>query len=242
MNYGDCDMAFHEETIPLPVRDGRSGSAVLCFPEGPPVGILVLGHGIANDREHPLLAGTARRLAPRGVATLRFNYPFKEAGERDLDPGDVLMATVGRAVEAARERFGDLPVAAGGKSLSARITAAWQARGGDAAGLVYLGFPLHRPGQPDKRADRNLYRIREPQLFLAGDSDPYCHLDVLEDVLERIEGPKRLHVIPGAGHDLGVGNSEPDEAGRKQLAELAGWIASFLEDMLGWPLPREGTG
>ena len=53
------------------------------------------------------------------------------------------------------------------------------AEGMPAAGLVFLGYPLHPPGKPERIRDEHLYRIDVPMLFLEGTRDPFATPELL---------------------------------------------------------------
>ncbi len=209
--------------------EGHATSGVWTAPHGDARALLVLGHGIANDREHFLLRGLLEDLAERGFAGVRFNYPFKEENRRDLDGKQVQFETFLAAMDVGRRKLGvDVPLVIGGKSLSARIAAALQAESRVAQGLVYLGFPLHRADATERLKDRHVRMLQVPQLFVAGDRDPLCHLELLRGVLDSLESSWTLHVLEDADHSLGVSAQGDDVRSRETVARIAGWIEDFI--------------
>src|SRR5438552_5544320 len=84
--------------------------------------LYVLAHGAGAGMRHPFLETVARRLAARGGATLRYQFPYMEAGGGRPDPPRILEATVCAALGCAREQAPDLPLFAGGKSMGGRMT------------------------------------------------------------------------------------------------------------------------
>ena len=135
--------------------------------------LLVLGHGAGAGMRHRFMDGIAEALSDHGIGTFRYQFPFVEAGKRRPDRAQVLTGTVRAAVAAARELAPDLPVLAGGQSMGGRMTSSAQAVSSLAGvrGLVFFGFPLHRPGDAsDARAD-HLRDVAVPMLFVQGTRD-----------------------------------------------------------------------
>jgi predicted alpha/beta-hydrolase family hydrolase len=178
--------------------------------------LYVLAHGAGAGMRHRFMEAVAEALAVRGVATLRYQFPFTQAGARRPDPPGVLEATVRAAVAAARTAAPTLPLVAGGKSLGGRMTSNAQARRplADVAALVFLGFPLHPPKQPGVSRADHLDRVELPMLFLQGTRDELAHLDLLRPVCQRLGDRATLHVIEGGDHGFDVlkrsGRTETD--------------------------------
>lgn len=213
------------------ISQGVEVSSLLLQPPRP-TALFVLAHGAGAGMRHAFMESIARRLAARGIATLRYQFPYTEHGSRRPDPEPVLLATVRAAVAAGREAAGDLPVLAGGKSMGGRMTsraAAAEPLEG-VAGLVFLGFPLHPAGQPGiSRAD-HLSRVDLPLLFLQGTRDTLADLPLLRPVVERLGERATLHVIEHADHMFHVlkrSGRTDDEV----LDELAATIAAWREKL-----------
>ncbi len=191
---------------------------------------LILGHGANNTMDHPLIAGVHERLAQEGLATVRFNFPYAEEGKKRPDPDTVLEAAYRLVVEyaAGQEEFRDLEMLLGGKSMGARIAAQIVAQGAAAQGLVFLGYPLHPPGKPDKLRDRPLLAFSCPTLFIQGGRDPFCQLELLGQVLSQVKGRADLHVLPGRGHSYERGSKGMTE---DTLAEVVRVILAWLDSL-----------
>lgn len=114
--------------------------------------------------------------------------------------------------------------------MAARMAAAHQSEREEAQGLVYLGYPLHRPESTDSLRDSDLYRIKAPQLFITGEKDPYCRSDLLAGVLEKISSPVKNIMIPGGDHGLGVTHEGDDEKSleiiNSVVDETGKWVRS----------------
>jgi predicted alpha/beta-hydrolase family hydrolase len=152
-----------------------------------------------------------------------------EAGKRSTDRPAVAVDAIGAAFEAARARARSAkePVWAGGKSFGGRMASVAVAGGLPAAGLVFLGYPLHPPGKPELVRDEHLYGIEVPMLFLRGTKDPFSTWAVLEPVLRKL-GKRATHIpIEGGGHSLEV--SRKDDP-REVAAGLATIAAAFIRE------------
>lgn len=169
--------------------DGTPVRAVVTRPEDA-AATIVVAHGAGAGMEHPFVSGFTRAMDPLGFATLRFNFPFREAGRRFPDRPAVAIATwraamAGAAARAADAGSADEPIWASGKSFGGRMASMAVAEGMPAAGLVFLGYPLHPPGRPEKAHDEHLTRITVPMLFLQGRNDPFAiPNEQLDDVVE----------------------------------------------------------
>src|SRR5213076_1098229 len=119
------------------------------------------------------LSGFTRALNEESVATLRFNFPYREAGRKFPDRPPAAIAAWRAAMEEAAARSKGEPLWAAGKSFGGRMASMAVAAGMPAAGLVYLGYPLHPPGKPDRVRAEHLFTITVPMLFLQGTGDPF---------------------------------------------------------------------
>ncbi|PYP51804.1 MAG: alpha/beta hydrolase [Gemmatimonadetes bacterium] len=187
--------------------DERAGdvSGLLVRPDGARL-LYVLAHGAGAGMRHPFLETVARQLDGRGIATLRYQFPYMERRASRPDPPAVAAATVRAVVaEAARVAPG-LPLVAGGKSFGGRMTSTAQAEEPlpGVRGLVFLGFPLHPPGRPDDKRAEHLAQVRIPMLFLQGDRDEFADLKLLKPVVKRLGDRATLHLVEGGDHSFHV--------------------------------------
>jgi uncharacterized protein len=214
-----------------------SVSAILVRP--PDAWLLyVLAHGAGAGMRHRFLESISEALAGRGVATLRYQFPYLEAGRRRPDYPSVLQATVRAAVAKAAELEPDLPLIAGGKSLGGRMTsgAAAETPLAGARGLVFLGFPLHAPGQPSTGRADHLDRVDVPMLFLQGTRDDFARLDLITDVCEGLEPNATLHVVDGGDHSFGVlkrSGRTPSEVMGELVDTTVEWARAHLLGRVG---------
>ena len=197
-------------------------SAVWIAPRGA-VAWLVVGHGAGASMDHPFLSGFCRAMASHGVATARFNFFYMNSGRRSPDPEPYLRAAWSEAFTGVHAMASGVPVLAGGKSLGGRIASMCVADGMPAAGLVFLGYPLHPPGKPERIRDKHLYEIRVPMLFLEGSNDPFAQPSLVAKVLKKLGPRAELHAVEGGDHSFNVRGvkRDPREVGAS-LAEVAG--------------------
>lgn len=166
----------------------------------------VLAHGAGVGMRHKFMTAVASGLAERGIATLRYQFPYMEQGRKRPDSPKVAQATVRAAVSEAAKLLPGLPLIAGGKSYGARMTSQAQAEGPlpGARGLAFLGFPLHPPGQSSDHRAEHLDRVEIPLLFLQGTRDEFADLSLLQPLVVRL-GPKAtLKLFTDADHSFHV--------------------------------------
>ncbi|MDQ4107815.1 MAG: dienelactone hydrolase family protein [Actinomycetota bacterium] len=194
-----------------------------------PFATIVVAHGAGAGMDHPFLVGFARACVDEGLAMMRFNFPYAESGRRSPDPEAVLRDAWRAAFETAWTRRNREPVWASGKSLGGRIASMCAADGEiRPAGLVFLGYPLHPPGKPERIRDEHLDRIEVPMLFLQGTSDPFASPDLLRRVVKKLGGRATLVPFEGAGHSFEVRGLKREA--REIGASLASHAADFVRD------------
>ena len=215
--------------ITVPVGE-RSVSGLLELPREARA-CLVLAHGAGAGMAHPFMASVASGLAARGVATLRYQFPYMERGAKRPDTPAVAQAAVRAAVTEAARLAPGLPLFAGGKSFGGRMSS--QAQGEsplpDVRGLAFLGFPLHPPGKASDERAAHLFDVKVPMLFLQGSRDDFAELSLLKPLVERLGSRATLKLLADADHSFHV----PARSGRKDaevrgelLDALAGWMAA----------------
>lgn len=201
------------------------------------VALLALAHGAGAGMRHPFMDAAAQALAAQRVATLRYRFPYSEAGSRRPDPAPVLEATVRSAVATAAAEASELPLFAGGKSMGGRMTSHAAATGPGLAvcGIVFFGFPLHGACRdPGVERAAHLSAVPVPMLFLQGTRDVLADLGLMRDVCVGLERA-RLHVVRDADHGFHV----PKRSGRTDgdvIRELAEVTASWMREWIARPL------
>lgn len=168
--------------------------------------LYVLAHGAGAGMRHHFMSDMAEALAGRGIATLRYEFPYMAARSRRPDPAPVLHATVRAAAAEAAMIAPELPLVAGGKSMGGRMTSGAQAREPlpGVRGLVFLGFPLHPAKQPSVSRAAHLADVKVPMLFLQGTRDTLADLALITGVSEHLGPLATLHVVDGADHAFEV--------------------------------------
>jgi predicted alpha/beta-hydrolase family hydrolase len=192
--------------------------------------LLVFAHGAGTGMKHAFMQAQADRLAARGIATLRYQFPYMEKRSGRPDPQPVLLATVRAAVACAAEHMPGVPLLAGGKSMGGRMTsnAASEEPLRGVRGLVFFGFPLHPTGRPDVVRAEHLTEVHVPMLFLQGTRDSLADLDLLTPVCDRLGARAALHVIEGADHSFHVRKST-GRSDDEVLDELADTVNGWAE-------------
>lgn len=191
-----------------------------------PVATLVLAHGAGAGQKSAWMMNAAQAFAERGITVATFDFPYMAAGKSVPDKAPVLESSWRDAAEAARKKAKDGRVFIGGKSMGGRIATHIAAQGVDGiAGVVLLGYPLHPPGQPNKRRDAHLPDIKVPVLFVQGSSDTFGTADEIRGVIKTMQKPT-LHVIEGGDHSFKVrgGAAKVAAAFDEAIAAVESWI------------------
>jgi predicted alpha/beta-hydrolase family hydrolase len=186
---------------------------------------IVLAHGAGAGQAHPWMQRVVRAFAGHGITALTFNFPYMDAGRNAPDRAPVLEAHYAK-VWSELATGAHPPLFAGGKSMGGRIASQVAAAGGFTpapAGLVYFGYPLHPPGQPDKRRDAHLPRVGPPQLFLHGTRDPFGTPEEMQGLAANLTGAT-LHLIDGGDHSLVVKRKDGAESVERAVAIAADWM------------------
>jgi uncharacterized protein len=188
----------------------------------------VLAHGAGAGVTHPFMAAVAAGLAERGIATLRYQFPYMERGSKRVDPPKLAHAAVRAAVAAAQSALPKLPLIAGGKSFGGRMTSQAQAATPlpGVRGLAFLGFPLHPAGKPSAERGKHLFEVKVPMLFLQGTRDTLATFDQIEPLCKALGRRATLKLFADADHSFHV----PARSGRKD-ADLLGAV---LDDLAAW--------
>src|SRR5436309_11343525 len=222
------------QPVTITVSDAQRVSGLL---QAPPQAraCYVLAHGAGAGMAHPFLAAIANQLAERGIATLRYQFPYMERGSKRPDAPKLDHATVRAAVLEASRLLPELPLFAGGKSFGGRMTSQAQAESAlpGVRGLVFLGFPLHPPGRPSEERAKHLSEVQIPMLFLQGTRDDFANLQLLEALCKQLGARATLKLFADADHSFHV----PARTGRKDaevrielLDALAEWIQVVIDD------------
>jgi predicted alpha/beta-hydrolase family hydrolase len=220
------------QSLMIPVGEDRRVSGLLLRPERA-WACYVLAHGAGAGMSHPFLEAVAGELGARGIATLRFQFPYMEARARRPDPPKLAETTVRAAVAQAARLLPGLPLFAGGKSFGGRMTSQAEAAAPlpGLRGIAFLGFPLHPAGRPSIDRSAHLERVSVPMLFLQGTRDALAETTLMEQVAGRLGARATLQFFTDADHSFHV----PARSGRTDaevrsamLDALAAWADHVL--------------
>jgi len=199
----------------------------------------VLAHGAGAGMTHPFMALVADGLAELSIATLRYQFPYMERGSKRPDTPKLAHATVRAAIAEASRLVPGLALFAGGKSFGGRMTSQAQAASplSGVRGLVFLGFPLHPPGQPSDERGKHLFEVQIPMLFMQGTRDEFADLQLLQPLTERLGARATLKLFQDADHSFHV----PARTGRKDpevRAEMLDAMTDWIEKVISRSPPR----
>jgi uncharacterized protein len=218
---------------PLTIETGKSGSvsALLVSPDAPKA-CFVFAHGAGAGMTHAFMNTFAAGLCERGVATLRYQFPYMEKNSKRPDPPAIAQATVRAAAAKAAQLFPNLALIAGGKSFGGRMTSQAQAAAPmpGVRGLVFVGFPLHPAGKPSTDRSDHLAGIDVPMLFLQGSRDSLAEVALIEGVVQRLGSAGRLHLVDGADHSFHVlvrSGRNDREVMDEILDAFAAWVGAI---------------
>jgi predicted alpha/beta-hydrolase family hydrolase len=208
----------------IALNDDTSVSALLVAPPKA-TACYVFAHGAGAGMTHAFMSAAATQFPARGIATLRYQFPYMEKGSKRPDAPKVAHAAVRAAVAEARRQFPKLPLIAGGKSFGGRMTSQAQALAPleGVAGLAFLGFPLHPANKPSRERATHLAEVKVPMLFLQGTRDALADLAELKPVIASLGKRATLKLLDDADHSFHV----PARTGRKDADVLAQALDSF---------------
>jgi uncharacterized protein len=203
----------------------RPNDARACF---------VLAHGAGAGMRHASMEAISAGLAERGIATLRYQFPYMEKSSKRPDPPPIAQAAVRAAVAEASRHCKGLPLIAGGKSFGGRMTSQAQAKAplDEVKGLAFFGFPLHPAGKPSGDRAKHLAEVKIPMLFLQGTRDALAELSLLKPVIKGLGSRATLHLADGADHSFHVLKSS-GRNDREVLAEILDAFVTWVDRLEG---------
>jgi uncharacterized protein len=221
------------ERVSIAIDDARSVSGLLQVPRGARIGYVV-AHGAGAGMSHPFMAAVADGLADRGIATLRYQFPYMEQGGKRPDAPKLAQATVRAATVEAGRLLPDVALFAGGKSYGGRMTSQAQAEAPlvHVRGLVFLGFPLHASGKPADERGAHLSDVKIPMLFLQGTRDSLADPGLMRQLVKQLGASATLKLFEDADHSFHVparsGRGDADV--RSELLDAAAdWMNSIAQ-------------
>ena len=201
------------------------------YPADKPFAALVLAHGAGAGQSSAWMVKAAQALADRGVTTATFDFPYITAGRKVPDRAPALEAHWRSVLDEARAAVKKLPIFIGGKSMGGRISSHIAAQGVEGvSGLIFFGYPLHPPGQPEKRRDAHLPEIKEPMLFIQGSADTFGNEAELTALVPTLRNAT-LHVVPTGDHSFKVrGGAKAVEAAFTDVIDTAAaWMRAAAD-------------
>jgi uncharacterized protein len=223
--------AFSPQKLELEIANIGSVSALLIRPAEARA-CFVFAHGAGAGMTHPFMEMFATGLGERGIASLRYQFPYMEKGSRRPDPPVVAHAAVHAAVAEAARSCPGLPLIAGGKSFGGRMTSQAQAMAPlvGVRGLAFVGFPLHPAGKPSSDRAKHLDKVQVPMLFMQGTRDNLAELTLIEPVVTGLGPSASLHLVREADHSFHVlarSGRNDREVMKEILNTFSTWIAAI---------------
>lgn len=191
----------------------------------------VFAHGAGAGMTHAFMEAVAGDLGVRGVATLRYQFPYMEQGSKRPDTPKVAHSAVRAAVTKARAMVPGLPLIAGGKSFGGRMTSQAEALEPlGVKGLAFFGFPLHAAGAPSDERAAHLFDVRVRMLFLQGTRDALADMSLLKPLVKKLGKPATLHAVENADHSFHVParSGRRDDDVRREISDaFAAWAGKL---------------
>lgn len=199
-------MPLTKKSLKIKISTEIGSVSALLYTPAKPKAILVFAHGAGAGIKNKFMETVANKLGNLGIATLRFNFPYMEAGKKVPDRKPVSTASVAAAVEKAHSLYPKLPVFAGGKSFGGRMTstAASEELLPNIKGIIFFGFPLHAPGRPSSDRAAHLFEVKVPMFFLQGTRDALASYDLIKPLVKKLGKKSTLYTIEGADHSFHV--------------------------------------
>ncbi|SDO04898.1 alpha/beta family hydrolase [Afipia sp. GAS231] len=224
--------AANAQKLEIAIPDAAPVSALLIRPPDARAAY-VFAHGAGAGMAHASMDTIAAGLGVRGIATLRYQFPYMESGSKRPDSPAVAHAAVRAAVAEAGRCCAGLTLIAGGKSFGGRMTSQAQALSPlpGVRGLAFLGFPLHPAGKPSSDRAKHLADIKIPMLFLQGTRDALAELSLLEPVVQGLSRVATLHLVDEADHSFHVlkrSGRNDREVMDEVLDAFARWVGGIV--------------
>ena len=216
------------QPLTIRVSEAETVSALFSRPE-PSRACYVLAHGAGAGMNHPFMASVSAGLADRGIATLRYQFPFMERGSKRPDSPRVARTAVRAAIAMAASLMPDTPLFAGGKSFGGRMTSQAQAESAlpQVRGLIFLGFPLHTAREPSRERAEHLRQISCSMLFLQGTRDELADVALMRTVAEQLGALATLQLFDDADHSFHV-RARSGRTDKQVLDSMLDAIAAWI--------------
>ncbi len=173
---------------------------------------VILGHGAGGNMNSHIIRHFQSQLAVKGLIAVRFNFPYAEQMRRVPDRQAVLEDCFNRVIDKVTREYNlaESQIVLGGVSMGGRIASHVASSRSDISGLVFLGYPLHRPGNPHVMRDKHLYGLKQPMLFITGTRDFLARKEILEKVLAKLGAKAQVRWVDNADHSLKIRGASVD--------------------------------
>ena len=233
-------MPDETEQLTINVNDKESVTALL-YPAAKKIraGLTaLLGHGAGANQLSGFMRMFAQGLAARGLDVMTFNFIYMEQGRSVPDQKPKLESCFRAVIDAIAKhrKLKTNRLVVGGKSMGGRIASQVVAARADAplaldvSGLVFLGYPLHPPGNPAKPRVEHLQHIQKPMLFVQGTRDALGTPEEIQPFIKNLRPPAKIYAIEGGDHSF----KAPKKFGMDQpqiyeaaMDEIARWTATI---------------
>jgi len=225
--------AVSPQHLKLQIDGADTVSALLIQPPSAQA-CFVFAHGAGAGMTHEFMEQAASSLCERGIATLRYQFPYMEKGSRRPDTPAVAHAAVRAAMAEAARRCPGLVLFAGGKSFGGRMTSQAQAAAPlpGLRGLAFLGFPLHPAGKPSDARAKHLAEVHLPMLFIQGSRDKLAEPQLIEPLVKRLGASASLHPVQDADHAFHVLVRSGRNDG-EVMSEITGALSAWIRATAG---------
>ena len=233
-------MPDETEQLTIDVNDKEAVSALL-YPAAKKIraGLTaLLGHGAGANQLSGFMRMFARGLAARGLDVMTFNFIYMEQGRSVPDQKPKLESCFRAVIEAIAKhrKLKTNRLVVGGKSMGGRIASQIVAARKeeplalDVSGLVFLGYPLHPPGNPGKLRVEHLEQIHKPMLFVQGTRDALGTPEEIQPFVKNLRPPAKIYAIEGGDHSFKApkkfGLDQP-QVYENAMDEIVRWAATI---------------
>lgn len=222
---------FRSENFQMHVSDKIGSVSATSFRPDSPVALITLAHSAGSDMHQPFLRQLCEEFAMHNVATLRFNFPYREKGKKMPDRYPTAAATILAAIDLAMTRFPNVPVFCAGKSFGGRMSSMTMSDHlrPEVRGLIFFGFPLHPPDKPSIERAAHLEKSGKPMLFFQGTKDKLAYTDLITVECAKLANAT-LVMLEGVDHSMTKGK----QSGVETLVQRsAHWINQVIRSGIG---------
>jgi uncharacterized protein len=206
----------------LHVSDSVGSVSIEVVVPDTPAAVMTLAHGAGANMDHSFMRKLAEELCTRGIATVRFNFPYMENRKGRPDVPAIAHATVEKAIEFSKSEFPQLPLVAAGKSFGGRMTSQLLCKQNkfNVKAIIFYGFPLHPANSPATDRAEHLQKCTIPMLFLQGTRDALAYPELIRGVTSDLP-LAQLITLEKADHSFKVGKKE-------LIVDLANYTSEYL--------------